>query len=83
MTLWFRFYYSNLSYEAVESTGSSGSVIPSQGLLPEGNDRLELPEILSLECKYLLENLIFGEKTGKEIIIRSNYPQFSHHMEAK
>lgn len=53
------------------------------GLLPEGNDRLELPEILSLECKYLLENLIFGEKTGKEIIIRSNYPQFSHHMEAK
>lgn len=83
MTLWFRFYYSNLSYEAIESTGSSGSVIPRQGLLPEWNDRLELLEILSLECKYLLENSIFGKKTGKEIIIKSNYPQFSHHIEAK
>lgn len=83
MTLWFRFYYSNSSYEAIESTGSSGSVIPSQVLLPEWNDRPELLEVLSLECKYLLEDLIFGKKTGKEIIIKSNYPQFSHHIEAK
>ena len=47
MTLWFRFHYSNLSYEAIESTGSSGSLIPSQVLLPEWNDRPELPEILT------------------------------------
>ena len=37
----------------------------------------------SLECKYLLEDLIFGKKTRKEIITKSNYPQFSHHIEAK
>ena len=68
MTLCFRSYWHNLSYETMESIVSRRSVIPSQFyvtpnmLLPELNYSPELLGTLSFDCKYLSEDLIFGKK---------------------